>query len=126
MTIVTPTIAAAPSYAPLALGAGTFRSTVSVWSVLGQLILWTILVALTFGIALMFFPYAFAKLIINSCELVEADGRVRRLHCDLGFGGQLGHILWWTLLTIITAGLAYPFYFYKVFQAAFNHTVVTA
>ena len=38
---------------------------------IGQLLIWLILCIITFGLASLFFPYYFAKLILNNTEIQE-------------------------------------------------------
>ena len=111
-----------------------FRSTLThgrinvgftMMDVLGHVIIWTILSIITFGIALFFWPYAAAKLIINSLTLYDStDNKVGRLHCDLSAGQQVGHVILWIFITVITAGLAFPFYLFGVFRTALNQTEI--
>ncbi|HEX6292591.1 MAG TPA: DUF6693 family protein [Herpetosiphonaceae bacterium] len=101
---------------------GRIKADISVTSILGHCVLWIVLGIVTFGIALMFYPYSFAKLAINRCYIQTSDNKISRLHCTLNVFDQIGHILLWLLLTVITFGLAYPFYLYKVWNFALNNT----
>jgi len=40
----------------------------------GQLLIWLLLSVVTLGIASFFFPYYFAKLILNNTEIQEVQG----------------------------------------------------
>ena len=83
--------------------------------VLGFLILWTIL-SLTI-IGLFFWPYAFAKLILNSMVI---EGR--KVECDLNLSEQIGHIFQWIVICICTLSFSYPFYVFGVMRTAINRS----
>ncbi len=102
---------------------GHTRLNLTMMDVLGHLIIWILISIVTFGIGLFFWPYASAKLIINAIELEDRTrSSVGRLECQLGAGQQIGHILLWILLSLITLGLAYPFYFFGVVRTAIDRT----
>ena len=99
------------------------KTSLSMMDVLGHLIIWLLISVITLGIGLFFWPYAAAKLIINSVEL--EDGRrssIGRLQCDFSFGSQIGHIILWILLSVVTLGLAYPFYLFGVARTVIDNT----
>jgi hypothetical protein len=92
---------------------------------IGHVILWIILIVITAGIAVFFFPYAFAGHIINKVYLLDANGkRIGKLRCELSFMGQIGHAAIWLLLSIVTFGLAYFVYLYRVWVIALERTTV--
>ncbi len=99
------------------------RAEVNFLDILGHGILWFFLTLFTLGFAAFFFPYSFAKFIINRSEVV-IDGQRYGLWCDLDAFSQLGHIILWFFLSIITLGLCYFFYMYKVWNFAINNTAV--
>ena len=98
-----------------------FQSTVSVLDILGHGLLWIVIIIITIGIGLFFYPYSFAKFVLNRSS-VTIDGGVRQVRCELDLASQIGHILLWILLTLVTLGLAYPFYLYKVWALAVNRS----
>lgn len=102
---------------------GHIEAKVTFGDILGHAIVWLLLSIITVGIGLMFYPYSFAKFILNRTYLVQGGQRYR-LQCDLDVMSQLGHIIGWLVLTIITVGIAYPFYLYKTWNFALNHTRV--
>lgn len=103
---------------------GQLKAGYTVGGVLGHIIIWILLSVITFGIAAFFWPYAAAKLIINDAKMYDNSGaEIGRLKCNLTFGGQIGHILLWILISIITLGIALPFYFYGVGKKAIDNTV---
>lgn len=110
---------------PTTLSHGRIQVNFTMMDVLGHIIIWLILSLVTLGIAGFFWPYAAIKLVINNLELQDPSGaRIGRLSCSLSAGQQIGHILLWLLLTVITAGLAYPFYLFGIVRTAFNQTEI--
>jgi uncharacterized membrane protein YjgN (DUF898 family) len=101
---------------------GRVKADISIGSILGHALLWILLSVVTLGIALFFYPYAFAKLVINRCSIVDGQGREARLVCEMNILSQLWHIIVWGLLSLITLGIAYFFYLFKVFNYALNNT----
>ncbi|MCY3993362.1 MAG: hypothetical protein OXF50_19210 [Caldilineaceae bacterium] len=102
---------------------GHTRLNLTMMDVLGHLIIWLLISLVTFGIGLFFWPYASAKLIINAIELEDRTrSSVGRLECQLSVGQQIGHIILWIILSIITFGIAYPFYFFGVVRTAIDRT----
>ena len=103
---------------------GKLKAGFTVGSVLGHIIIWILLSVVTLGIAAFFWPYAAAKLIINNATVYDNSGTVTgQLKCNLTIGGQIGHILLWILISIITFGIGLPFYFYGVARKAIDNTV---
>lgn len=88
-----------------------------------HLVIWFLLSLITLGIALFFFPYSFAKFIINRSELIDDNGVARQLQCNTDMWGNIGHIVIWILITLVTLGFGYAFYFYKVWNYSLNSTV---
>ena len=103
---------------------GRVEAQVSFGDILGHCVLWLIISLVTFGIGLFFYPYSFAKLIINRTYIWDHEGKRCRLRCDLNAGDQLGHIIIWLILSVVTVGLAFPFYLYKVWNAALNKSII--
>lgn len=106
------------AYAPVG---GRIEAQVSFGEILGHGLLWIVLIVISLGIGLFFFPYSFSKFILNRTYIVIGGQRMK-LQCDLDIASQLGHIIGWFFLTIITLGLAYPFYLYKTWNFALNKT----
>lgn len=104
--------------------AGSIKADISIGSILGHTLLWIVLTIVTLGIALFFYPYAFAQLIVNRCTITDSQGRSSRLHCDLSLGGQIWHVLVWAVLSFFTLGIAFFFYLFKVWNVVLNHTKV--
>ena len=100
------------------------QANVGVLDILIHLIIWILLSLITFGIALFFYPYSFAKFIINKSELVDENGNAKPMNCDTDLFGNIGHVILWIIITILTLGLGYVFYFYKVWNYSLNNTVI--
>ncbi len=98
------------------------RADIAVMDILGHMILWIFATIITFGIALLFFPYSFAKFVINRTYVVNADGTEQKMVCDIDLFGNLGHVILWFFITILTFGIGYFFYFYRICNYALNNT----
>jgi uncharacterized membrane protein YjgN (DUF898 family) len=96
---------------------------IGVADILGHLIIWLIIIVLTLGIGIFFFPYSFAKYVLNHAE-IEVNGQTHQLKCEINFPGQVGHIIIWAIISVITLGVGYLFYLYKVWNYALNHTTI--
>lgn len=100
------------------------RADVATFDILGHLIIWFLLTLITFGIAAFFFPYSFSKFILNRAYIVDERDVERRMECHTEMFGNIGHIILWAIISIITLGLGYAFYFYKVWNYSLNNTTV--
>ncbi|EMG37216.1 Bacterial protein of unknown function (DUF898) [Desulfocurvibacter africanus PCS] len=95
----------------------------SVSDALGHAAIWIFFSLITLGFALMFYPYALAKFILNKTYIKDEYGKPSsRFQCTLDFTGNLGHALLWFLLSLVTLGLAYIIYLYRVWVYAINKT----
>ena len=96
-------------------GASQIYTKLTMLEVLGHLVIWAIISVLTLGIGTLFWPYAAAKLVLNSIVINN-----RSIRCDLAVGGQIGHMILWAILIAVTLGLAFPFYVFGVLRTAIN------
>lgn len=87
-----------------------------------HIVLWFILSLVTFGIAVFFFPYSFSKFIINQSELIDNEGIAHPMVCKTDLFGNIGHIILWAIISIVTLGFGYIFYIYKVWNYSLNNT----
>ena len=101
------------------------EGNVSTVDILGHLIVWVVIMLLTLGLGIFFYPYSFAKFVLNRSVLVDGE-QTHPLRCDLDIFSQLGHIVVWILISIVTFGLGYFFYLYKVWNFALNKTYIEA
>ncbi|HET8903182.1 MAG TPA: DUF6693 family protein [Saccharospirillum sp.] len=100
------------------------QASVGTLDILGHLILWFIIILITLGIGAFFFPYSFAKFIINRSELIDNQGVSRPMECHTDLFGNIGHVILWIIISIITFGIGYAFYFYKVWNYSLNNTTI--
>ncbi|MGL5427306.1 MAG: DUF6693 family protein [Cetobacterium sp.] len=49
---------------------------------------------------------------------------MKKLRCDVGFADSLLFLLGWTLLVVITFGLASPFFLFSLVKFMINKTVI--
>lgn len=114
-----------PSGAPGAGGlrGGRLSVELTLSEIIGHALLWLLITLITFGLGLFFYPYSLAKTVLNKTVILdENDRRVGRLHCDLSVGSQLGHIVLWLLISVVTLGIGYVIYLYRVWTFTFENT----
>lgn len=100
------------------------KADLSIFDIIGHLIIWVVLSIITLGIALFFFPYSFSRFVINRTSVVDAAGVERKMVCDINLFSNIGHIILWMLISLVTFGLGYIFYFYRVWNYALNNSRV--
>ena len=103
---------------------GHLQSNLTFGAIFGHLLLWLIITIVTLGIGALFWPYATANFVLRNLTVV-VEGRTAKVKPGLGVGGQFLHVLGWAILIVITLGLAYPFYFFKVENVAINSAELT-
>ena len=109
--------------APLLETIGRCRTQLSLSQVIGHVVIWLIIATFTLGIGALFWPYAAARLILESIVMTdEAGNPSARLRCNLSLSEQIGHILIWLLLMLLTGGLAGLCYLFGVAHFAINRT----
>lgn len=92
---------------------------------IGYMILWFVLTLITFGLALLVFPYYLNINVLNRTEVVDAQGRaIGRLNCRFGVGSAIGNLILWAILILITFGLASFLFAYRVVRVVLNETVI--
>lgn len=102
-----------------------FRCDFSVGDAIGTAILWVIVIFLTFGLAMFVLPYYLPKLVINKTIVLADDGsELGRLKCDLSLGSMIGNAVLWFILTMLTFGLAYVVYVFRVLRVVLNETKI--
>ena len=98
------------------------KADLSILDIVGHLLIWVVLTLITLGIALFFFPYSFARFVINRTRVIDnTTGIERRMVCDINIFSNLGHIILWMVISFLTLGLGYIFYFYRVWNYALNN-----
>ena len=99
------------------------KADLSILDIIGHLLIWVLLTIITFGIALFFFPYSFGLFEINRTSVVDnATGVERKMVCDINIFSNVGHIILWMVISFLTLGLGYIFYFYRVWNYALNNS----
>ena len=99
-------------------------ANLGVGEILLHLIIWVILSVITLGIALFFLPYSFSKFVLNRTHLIDEHGVARKLVCEFNVFANIGHIILWIIISIVTLGIGYIFYLYRVWGYAMRHTTV--
>ena len=100
------------------------KANVGTVEILFHLIIWLIIIICTFGIGAYFFAYSFAKFIINRTQIIDSHGVTKNMVCHTNMFGNIGHVILWIIITILTFGLGYAFYFYKVWNYSLNNSTV--
>lgn len=100
------------------------KADIRVFDIIGHIVIWLVLTIITLGIALFFLPYSFSKFVINRTALIDDSGIERKMRCNIDMFGNIGHIVLWIIITILTLGVGYIFYFYRVWNYAINNTSV--
>ncbi len=103
---------------------GRFYCELTIGSSIGHMLLWYVIIILTFGLGGFIYPYALAKFVINKTWIMEGDRPVARLRCDLNVASQVSHVFIWIILCILTLGLAGLIFLYRVGRIVANETVV--
>lgn len=103
----------------------TFRCDFGIGESIGHFILWLILIVVTLGLALFVFPYYLLKAILNKTIVLDGSGNeVGRMRCEISLPGAVGNAFLWLLLSIVTLGLAYFIYFYRITTIVLGQTVI--
>ena len=100
------------------------KANIGTIEILFHLIVWFVIIVCTFGIGAYFFAYSFSKFVINRTQIIDNNGETRTMVCHTDMFGNIGHIILWIIMTILTFGLAYLFYFYKVWNYSLNHSTI--
>jgi len=100
------------------------KADVAILDIIGHLLIWLVLIVITLGIAIFFFPYSFSKFVINRTSLIDQNGIERKMRCNIDIFSNIGHVILWIVITILTLGIGYIFYFYRVWNYALNNTTV--
>lgn len=108
---------------PLLATIGRCNTQLSIFQVIGHVVIWLIIATFTLGLGALFWPYAAAKMILESIVMTDENGHPSaRLRCNLGLGEQIGHIVIWLVLIFLTGGLAGLCYLFGVAHFAINRT----
>lgn len=99
------------------------KSELGAFEVLGHVIIWVLLSIVTFGLALFVYPYYMQRYIIGKTFAYDSDGRkVGRLVCTIDLASMIGNIILWILISIVTFGIGYLVFLYKITAHCMTHT----
>lgn len=101
------------------------KCELSTLDVIGHAIIWILLTFLTFGLALIVFPYFMQRYIINKTYAYDYnDKKIGRLVCEIDLASMIGYIILWTILSIITFGILYFVFLYKINAHCYSKTKI--
>jgi hypothetical protein len=90
-------------------------------------VMWFVFIIITFGIASLFYPYALSKFVINKIAIYdEHDMKVGHMECDIDIFSNFIHGIIWILLSVITFGLAYLVYVYRVWVYSMGNSRIVS
>lgn len=102
-----------------------FDCDFSIGDVILQALLWFALIIVTLGLASFLLPYYVPKAVIERTRVLDMDGEeIGLLACDFSLGDAILNALLWLLLSIVTFGLAYIVYVYRVLRFVLMQTRV--
>lgn len=90
-----------------------------------QAFLWFVLIIVSFGLATFLLPYYVPRAVLLRTRVLDMDGEeIGTLACDFSLGDAILNALLWLLLSIVTFGLAYIVYVYRVLRFVLMQTRV--
>ena len=108
-----------------ALAGLRLRSQLDLGKIWPDFLVWLAVSVATLGLGWLVVAGHFFRAVINSCELVGADGQpVGRLVCDYDVEKGTGALLRWLVICILTLGVGLLFYSFHAARAALDHTSV--
>ncbi|MDW4499453.1 DUF6693 family protein [Sulfitobacter sp. D35] len=100
-----------------------FRCEFGIADAIGYAILWFLLVIVTLGLAAFVLPYYLPKVVLNRTVVLDENGHeVGRLDCIYSLGEMIGNAILWLILSIVTLGLAYIVYIFRVQRVVLSRT----
>ncbi|WP_345815239.1 DUF6693 family protein [Paraburkholderia sp. PREW-6R] len=101
------------------------KSSLTIADIIGHAIIWVLLVPLTLGFALFVYPYYLYRFVISKTTAYSADGReIGRLACTIDLATIIGNIVIWAIISVVTLGVGYIFFMYKIIAHCMSHTRV--
>ena len=99
------------------------KSELGFVDVLGHVIIWLLLTLITFGLALFVFPYYMQRFIISKTYAYDGSGqRIGKLVCTIDLASMIGNIILWAIISILTLGIGYIVFMYKISAHCMSHT----
>ncbi len=103
------------------------KSELGAFDVLGHLVVWLLLTLVTLGLALFVFPYYMQRFIISKTYAYDGNGKkVGRLVCTIDLASIIGNIILWAIISIVTLGIGYLVFLYKITAHCMTHTKVVS
>lgn len=103
------------------------KSELGAFEVLGHLIIWVLLSIVTLGLAMFVFPYYMQRFIISKTYAFDGEGRkIGRLVCTIDLASIIGNIILWAIISILTLGIGYLVFLYKITAHCMTHTKVVS
>ncbi|WP_233574983.1 DUF6693 family protein [Pusillimonas sp. NJUB218] len=73
------------------------------------------------------FPYYMQRFIISKTYAFDGEGRkVGRLVCTIDLASIIGNIILWAIISILTLGIGYLVFLYKITAHCMTHTKVVS
>ena len=119
-------MAAAPAAQESRVAPVTYlRSELDLRRVWPSFLVWLAVSVCTLGLGWIIVSGHFFKLIINNTILIDAEGRqVGHLVCDYDVEDDIGRIVRWVLLSIVTIGIGLLFYSFRAAKLSLSATTV--
>lgn len=88
-------------------------------------LVWLAVSVLTLGLGWLIVAGHFFRRVIDSCEVVDAQGvPVGRLVCTFDVEKRTGELVRWLAICVLTLGVGLLFYSFHAARSALNHTRV--
>ena len=101
------------------------RNQLDLGRVWPSFLVWLAVSICTIGLGWIVVSGHFFKLLINATVVVDRDGeRLGRLRCDYDVDGDLGHILRWIFICLVTLGVGLLYYSFHAGRGALDATEV--
>jgi hypothetical protein len=101
------------------------RSDLDVRRVWPSFLVWLVVSICTLGLGWIVVSGHFFKLLINSTVIIDEDGhKLGHLVCDYDVEADIGRIVRWVLLSIVTLGIGLLFYSFRAGKLALSATQV--
>ncbi|WP_296663617.1 DUF6693 family protein [Paraburkholderia sp.] len=104
----------------------SLKSNLTITDIIGHAVIWILLTIVTLGLAMFVYPYYLYRFVINKTVAVDPNGMVTgRLECTIDLTTITGKTVIWTIISIITLGLGYFVFLYKIVAHCMDHTRLT-
>jgi hypothetical protein len=101
----------------------TLHSRLTIGDIIGHAVIWMLLSIVTVGLGLFVYPYYLYRFVISKTVACDRDGQeVGKLVCTIDLANIIGKVVIWMLLSIVTVGLCYFIYLYKIVAHCMENT----